>query len=147
MIRDWAGRKPLRLDPQRVGLLLVDLQEEQRSDPNYAAHGMETVLANVQALLGAARLNGIAVFHSAYVRDFSLVPPRPFEPVSADGRATFSEFHLIVDSRMTVRESHVICDRIEDALKAEIPSVRVIIHVEPDDEAKLPKGTAAVPFA
>ena len=63
------------------------------------------------------------------------------------GRATFIEFHLIVDSDMTVRESHVICDRIEDALKAEIPSVRVIIHVEPDDEAKLPKGTAAVPFA
>ena len=33
------------------------------------------------------------------------------------------------------------------ALKAEIPSVRIIIHVEPDDEAKLPKGTVAVPFA
>jgi len=63
------------------------------------------------------------------------------------GRATFIEFHLIVDGDMTVRESHVICDRIEDALKAEIPSVRVVIHVEPDDEAKLPKGTAAVPFA
>ena len=35
----------------------------------------------------------------------------------------------------------MICDRIEEALKAEIPSVRVTIHVEPDDEAKLPKGT------
>jgi cation diffusion facilitator family transporter len=63
------------------------------------------------------------------------------------GRATFIEFHLIVDGDMPVRESHVICDRIEDALKAEIPSVRITIHVEPDDEAKLPKGTAAVPFA
>ena len=63
------------------------------------------------------------------------------------GRATFIEFHLIVDAGMTVRESHVICDRIEEALRAEIPSVRVIIHVEPDDEAKLPRGTAAVPFA
>ena len=63
------------------------------------------------------------------------------------GRATFIEFHLIVDGEMSVRESHVICDRIEDALKAEIPSVRVIIHVEPDDEAKLPPGTVAVPFA
>jgi cation diffusion facilitator family transporter len=63
------------------------------------------------------------------------------------GRATFIEFHLVVDAGMTVGESHVICDRIEDALKAEIPSVRVIIHVEPDDEAKLPPGTAAVPFA
>lgn len=63
------------------------------------------------------------------------------------GRATFIEFHLIVDGDMAVRESHVICDRIEEALKAEVPSVRVTIHVEPDDEAKLPPGTAAVPFA
>ncbi|MEQ1949894.1 cation diffusion facilitator family transporter [Mesorhizobium sp. CN2-181] len=63
------------------------------------------------------------------------------------GRATFIEFHLIVDGDMPVRESHVICDRIEDALRAEIPSVRVLIHVEPDDEAKLPRGTSAVPFA
>lgn len=63
------------------------------------------------------------------------------------GRATFIEFHLIVDGNMAVRESHVICDRIEDALKAEIPSVRVTIHVEPEDEAKLPRGTVAVPFA
>ena len=38
-------------------------------------------------------------------------------------------------------------DAIEDALKAEIPSVRLVIHVEPDDEAKLPRGTTAVPFA
>ena len=63
------------------------------------------------------------------------------------GRATFIEFHMVVDAGMTVGESHAICDRIEDALKAEIPSVRVTIHVEPDDEAKLPKGTVAVPFA
>jgi cation diffusion facilitator family transporter len=63
------------------------------------------------------------------------------------GRATFIEFHLVVDAAMSVGESHVICDRIEAALKAEIQSVRVVIHVEPDDEAKLPRGTAAVPFA
>jgi cation diffusion facilitator family transporter len=63
------------------------------------------------------------------------------------GRATFIEFHLVVDADMSVGESHVICDRIEDALKAAIPSVRVTIHVEPDNEAKLPKGTTAVPFA
>ena len=63
------------------------------------------------------------------------------------GRATFIEFHLVVDAGTTVGDSHVICDRIEDALKAEIPSVRVIIHVEPEEEAKLPPGTSAVPFA
>ncbi|MBE0692308.1 MAG: cation transporter [Aquamicrobium sp.] len=63
------------------------------------------------------------------------------------GRATFIEFHMVVDAAMSVGDSHAICDRIEDALKAEIPSVRVVIHVEPDDEAKLPPGTGAVPFA
>jgi len=63
------------------------------------------------------------------------------------GRATFIEFHLVVDAQMTVARSHVICDRIEAALKAEIPSVRITIHVEPDDEAKLPRGTSAIPFA
>jgi cation diffusion facilitator family transporter len=63
------------------------------------------------------------------------------------GRATFIEFHMVVEAGMTVSQSHVICDRIEEALRAEIPSVRVIIHVEPDNEAKLPKGTASVPFA
>ena len=63
------------------------------------------------------------------------------------GRATFIEFHMVVDSDMPVGDAHVICDRIEDALKADNPSVRVTIHVEPDDEAKLPRGSVAVPFA
>jgi cation diffusion facilitator family transporter len=63
------------------------------------------------------------------------------------GRATFIEFHMVVDAAMTVGESHQICDRIENALRSEIPSMRVIVHVEPDDEAKLPPGTTAVPFA
>jgi cation diffusion facilitator family transporter len=63
------------------------------------------------------------------------------------GRATFIEFHMVVDAGMTVGQAHVICDRIEDALRAEIPSVRVIIHVEPEEEAKLPRGTTAIPFA
>lgn len=63
------------------------------------------------------------------------------------GRATFIEFHLVVDRDMTVGAAHAICDRIEEALKGEIPSLRVVIHVEPDAEAKLPPGAVAVPFA
>jgi cation diffusion facilitator family transporter len=63
------------------------------------------------------------------------------------GRATFIEFHLVVDRDMSVGAAHAICDHIEDALKSEIPSVRVVIHVEPDAEAKLPPGAVAVPFA
>lgn len=63
------------------------------------------------------------------------------------GRVTFIEFHLVVAADMSVGDAHVICDRIEDALKQQISSARVVIHVEPEDEAKLPLGTSAVPFA
>lgn len=63
------------------------------------------------------------------------------------GRVTFIEFHLVVAADMTVGESHIICDRIEDALQAKFESSRVVIHVEPEDEAKLPLGTSSVPFA
>ena len=48
------------------------------------------------------------------------------------GHTTFIEFHLTVDGRMSVSESHDICDRIEDALEAAVDGARVTIHVEPD---------------
>lgn len=60
------------------------------------------------------------------------------------GRATFIEFHMVVNAATSVGASHAICDRIEAALKANIPSVRIIIHVEPDHEAKN-DGSAALP--
>lgn len=63
------------------------------------------------------------------------------------GRVTFVEFHLVVAANMSVGDAHQICDRIEDALKAEWSNTRVIIHVEPEEEAKLPPGTSSVPFA
>jgi len=52
------------------------------------------------------------------------------------GRLTFLDFHLVVPADMTVAESHAICDRIEEALRAEMPHVAVTIHVEPPDKAK-----------
>lgn len=52
------------------------------------------------------------------------------------GRATFIEFHLVVPGRMTVETSHAICDRIEAALEAGIEGAEVVIHVEPEREAK-----------
>lgn len=52
------------------------------------------------------------------------------------GAATFIEFHLVVPGTMTVYEAHDICDRIEDALEAEIEGADVSIHVEPDHKAK-----------
>ncbi|PNY82654.1 cation diffusion facilitator family transporter [Deinococcus koreensis] len=52
------------------------------------------------------------------------------------GRLTFVEFHMVVPGAMTVEEAHAICDRVEDALRAEMPDVSVTIHVEPQEKAK-----------
>lgn len=52
------------------------------------------------------------------------------------GRALFIEFHLVVPGSMTVEEAHAICDRLEDAIEAEIEGSEVVIHVEPDHKAK-----------
>lgn len=52
------------------------------------------------------------------------------------GRALFIEFHLVVPGTMTVEDAHVICDRLEDAIEADIEGSEVVIHVEPDHKAK-----------
>jgi cation diffusion facilitator family transporter len=52
------------------------------------------------------------------------------------GIASFLEFHLVVPGSMTVSTAHEICDRIEAALKAEMPGVVITIHVEPDGKVK-----------
>lgn len=52
------------------------------------------------------------------------------------GQLTFIEFHMVVPGEMTVEAAHAICDRLEDALRAEMPDVSVTIHVEPQEKAK-----------
>jgi cation diffusion facilitator family transporter len=52
------------------------------------------------------------------------------------GRVTYIEFHLVVPARMTVKAAHDICDRVEAALTAALPGAEVLIHVEPEGEAK-----------
>ena len=76
---------------KKVALLLIDLQEEQRRDPLYSVVGFDNILANAAKLLAAARAANHLVVHSAYRRDFTRHPPRPFEPVTADGKPTFSD--------------------------------------------------------
>ncbi|MCZ2204118.1 cation diffusion facilitator family transporter [Bartonella sp. A05] len=62
------------------------------------------------------------------------------------GRVTFIEFHLVVPAAMQVVVAHQICDKIESVLEEEFNNARIIIHIEPEDEAKLPLGTTAIPF-
>ncbi len=52
------------------------------------------------------------------------------------GRVTFIEFHLVVPGTMTVATSHDICDRLEAALTEAVQGAEVLIHVEPEGEAK-----------
>jgi cation diffusion facilitator family transporter len=52
------------------------------------------------------------------------------------GRTTFIEFHLVVPGSMSVERSHEICDRLEAALQKALEGAVVMIHVEPDHEAK-----------
>jgi divalent metal cation (Fe/Co/Zn/Cd) transporter len=60
------------------------------------------------------------------------------------GRLTFIQFHLVVPGTMSVAESHEICDRIEAALKADVPEAVVTIHVEPEHKAKHRGGVPVV---
>lgn len=52
------------------------------------------------------------------------------------GRTIFIDFHLVVPGSMSVVRSHEICDRLETALEKAFAGAVVMIHVEPDHEAK-----------
>ncbi|UBV44012.1 cation diffusion facilitator family transporter [Deinococcus taeanensis] len=52
------------------------------------------------------------------------------------GSVTFIEFHMVVPGSMTVAEAHAICDRLEDAIRAQSPQSSINIHVEPQEKAK-----------
>jgi cation diffusion facilitator family transporter len=56
--------------------------------------------------------------------------------VRAAGRSVFVQFHLIVPGDMTVTDSHIICNRIENALCAKMAHLIVTIHVEPETKRK-----------
>ncbi|HEY1246065.1 MAG TPA: cation diffusion facilitator family transporter [Hyphomicrobiaceae bacterium] len=58
------------------------------------------------------------------------------------GHVSFIEFHLVVPGAMTVAASHAICDRLEAALAEAVPGAQVLIHVEPEKEAKRALQTA-----
>ena len=58
------------------------------------------------------------------------------------GRVTFIEFHLVVPGSMSVDTAHEICDRLEDALEAEVAGSEVVIHVEPEHKLKAYGGGA-----
>lgn len=81
----------LSLPPGQAALVLIDMQEEHRSDPRYLVHGYDTVVANCARLLAAARARGMPVLHSVYLVDTAADATRPFHPKDRDGRSAFSD--------------------------------------------------------
>ncbi|WP_333816251.1 isochorismatase family protein [Tabrizicola sp.] len=75
----------------RTALLLIDMQEEHRTDTRYLVEAYDTVAANCALLLVAARTAGMAVFHTVYLVDTQADITRPFHPLGDDGRSAFSD--------------------------------------------------------
>jgi cation diffusion facilitator family transporter len=53
------------------------------------------------------------------------------------GQVRFIRFNLLVDGRMTVYESHVLCDALEESIKKDFNPCHVDIHIEPIDAQPL----------
>jgi cation diffusion facilitator family transporter len=128
-----------------VGLLLAMLTGWKVLDPALAAlvganilwAGWRLVRESVSGLMDEAVTAEVA----RHIRDVistnaeGAIEAHDVRTRSA-GRVTFIEFHLVVPGSMTVAASHRICDRIEEALQAAVHDAEVLIHVEPEEEAK-----------
>lgn len=126
------------------GVGLVVLTGEVLLDPLLAAgvaayilvSGMMMIAESISALMDAAppqavmdRIRDLVAEHAAGALEAHDLRTRHA------GRLTFLQFHLVVPGGMTVSEAHSICDRIEDALEAEMEGLLITIHVEPEGKA------------
>ena len=128
-----------------LGIGLVVVTGYQPLDPMLAAatgvyvlwSGLATIVASVGGLMDAAPEPPVVNRIRAVVAESAsgAIEAHDLRTRHA-GRQTFLEFHLVVPGQMTVAESHDICDRIEAALRAEMPHLLVTIHVEPEEKAK-----------
>ena len=49
------------------------------------------------------------------------------------GATRFVEFHLTLPGEMSVRDSHALCDRLEESIASHLARASVTIHVEPQE--------------
>jgi cation diffusion facilitator family transporter len=128
-----------------VGLLLAMLTGWQALDPALAAlvganilwAGWRLVRESVSGLMDEAVDGDVARDIRKIISDNAQGAIEAHDvKTRAAGRVTFIEFHLVVPGSMTVAASHQICDRIEQALQTSVHGAQVLIHVEPEEEAK-----------
>jgi len=132
-----------------VGFGLTVLTGYQKLDPLIAAATGLYVLWSGTSLIGSSigGLMDMAPDPAVLGRINELIASNATGSIEAHdvrareaGRLTFLDFHLVVPGAMSVSASHAICDRIEAALKNEMPHLAVTIHVEPEEKAKLHPG-------
>ena len=99
--------------------------------------GGQTVLASISGLLDEAPPPEVRARVEELVRDHASGAIEAHDlRMRQAGVSSFLEFHLVVPGEMSVDAAHMICDRIEAALKRERPGLIVTIHVEPEAKAK-----------
>lgn len=117
----------LRLDP--ILAIIVAL--------NIVWQGWKVISTSVDGLMDrAVEADQAALIHETILANADGAIEAHDIKTRMAGPATFIEFHLVVDGAMTVENSHSMCDRLEAALKREVPGARVTIHVEPEYKAK-----------
>ncbi len=121
----------------RTGVLLLDPAIAALAGVYVLWSGMTTISGSVGGLMDAAPPADVV----ARIRE--LVAQSAAGALEAHdlrmryaGKVSFLEFHLVVPGTMTVAESHSICDRIEETLRAEMAHLLITIHVEPEAKAK-----------
>jgi cation diffusion facilitator family transporter len=119
------------------GLLVLDACIAALAGIYVLWSGLTTISASVGGLMDAApppevvaRIRGLVSRSAAGALEAHDLRMR------YAGRVTFLEFHLVVPGAMTVAEAHAICDRIEEALKADMGELMITIHVEPEAKSK-----------
>lgn len=99
--------------------------------------GGKTVISSVSGLLDEAPPTSVTDRITELVRQYGGggIEAHDFRARQA-GPASFLEFHLVVPGQMSVEAAHDICDRIEQAIKQELPGMVITIHIEPEAKAK-----------
>ncbi|MBP1673052.1 MAG: cation diffusion facilitator family transporter [Bacteroidetes bacterium] len=57
--------------------------------------------------------------------------------IRTSGADTFIKFNIHVDPLISLKETHELCDQIEEDIKAQIPRSEIFIHAEPEDETHI----------
>ncbi|MDP2961203.1 MAG: cation diffusion facilitator family transporter [Sulfurimicrobium sp.] len=115
----WQVLDPIMAVAVALNIVLTGVSLLRRSlDGLMDAALPEQEIRSIEAIISAALPTG-ASFHDLRSRKA--------------GPRRFAEFHLLVPGETSVRVSHELCDRIEDAIGRELVQISVIIHVEPTE--------------